>query len=192
MDWHKMDKMKVIIFSIFLFFLFPVTVWAPVLSPEVYFFEQGKEAFEHQDLWGAHYSLEEALSINPNHQGANLLYALTRILMISKSTKFNGLLTRAGMSTSGRDIFNWTADFKRDPSGNILLPSGSPTGKEWQDFLKTDVLSQIDGALDNLSYVQMSYNNLFDGLLRMGWGIVLVRQTTSLSISPKGGYPVNG
>jgi hypothetical protein len=178
MNWVKVNKLMVIIFSIFMLFFFPAIGFAPLLvTPDEYFFEQGKEALEHQDLWGAHYSFEEALYINPYHQGANLFYALTRVLMISNSTNFNKLLTRAGMSTYGRDIFDWTADFKRDPSGNILLPSGFPTGKEWQDFLKKDVLPQVDGALDNLSNVPNTYGTTFRWIVENGLGYYNTNKT---------------
>jgi hypothetical protein len=177
MNWDKVNKLPVIIFSIFLFFLLPATGSAALFPPEEYFFEQGKEALEHQDLWGAHYSFEDALYINPDHQGANLFYALTRLLMISKSTNFNTLLTRAGMPTYGRDIFNWTADFPRDATGKIKLLATSPTGKEWQDFLKKDVLPQINGALDNLSNVPNTYGTTFRWIVENGLGYYSTNKT---------------
>ena len=97
---------------------------------------------------------------------------MTRILMISNSTDFNTLLDRAGVSSSGRDLFNWTADFARDPTGKILLPSNSPTGAELQTFLKNNILPEINGALDNLSKVTSSYETTYKWFLESGSGVV--------------------
>ena len=92
--------------------------------------------------------------------------------MISKSTDFNTLLDRAGMSSSGRDIFDWTADFTRDPEGRIILPSNSPTGAELQAFLKNNILPEVNGALDNLSKVNSSFETIYKLINETGSGAV--------------------
>lgn len=148
-------------FILFLFLGFSGFAFAQTAED---YFQQGKSALENQDLLTAHNNFQSALNLDLNHQGANLFYAITRILMISKSPNFNALLDRAGVSKSGRDIFNWTADFKRDPEGNIIIPSNSPTGAELQTFLKNNILpeiTEINGALDNLSKVANNFEPLF-------------------------------
>ena len=48
------------------------------------YFQQGKANLENHLLTEANGNFQEALSLDPNHEGANLFYALTRIAMISK------------------------------------------------------------------------------------------------------------
>jgi len=136
------------------------------------YFQQGKSALEHNQLTEAHNNFQSALGLDPNHQGANLFFALTRILMISKSTAFNTLLDRAGVSSSGRDILNWTADFTRDAEGRIILPENTPTGEELQSFLKDNILPEITGALGNLSKVTSSYQTHYRWIFESGSGSV--------------------
>jgi hypothetical protein len=154
-----------------LFLVLGLSGFAFALTAEDYF-QQGKSALENQDLLNAQNNFQSALALDPNHQGANLFYSLTRILMISNSTDFNTLLDRAGVGTSGRDIFNWTADFTRDPRGKILLPSNSPTGAELQAFLKNDILPEINGALDNLSKVTSNYETTYQWFIESGSGVI--------------------
>ena len=144
------------------------------------YFQQGKTDLGQGSLENAYNNFKSALTLDPNHQGANLFYALTRILMISKSPAFNKLLDKADVSKEGRDIFDWTADFKRDPSGKILLPSDSPTGKELQDFLKNNILPEINGALDNLAKVGSSYNTIIKLMTENGSGLVNSPNTFTL------------
>ncbi|MCM8798997.1 MAG: hypothetical protein NC821_06025, partial [Candidatus Omnitrophica bacterium] len=136
------------------------------------YFQQGKSALEHLQLENAHNNFQSALSLDPNHQGANLFYALTRILMISKSTAFNTLLDRAGISSTGRDIFNWTADFTRDAEGRVILPENSPTSGELQSFAKNNILPEVTGALGNLSKVANSYQTSYRWIFENGSGSI--------------------
>jgi hypothetical protein len=136
------------------------------------YFKGGKAYLESNQLSPAHTYFQAAISLEPNHQGANLFFALTRILMISQSSGFNTLLDRAGLSPTGRDVFNWTADFTRDPEGNILLPSTSPTSAELQAFLRDHVLPEMNGALGNLSQVTSSFETMFRSYIESSTGAV--------------------
>ncbi|MBP1711693.1 MAG: hypothetical protein H6Q49_1895, partial [Deltaproteobacteria bacterium] len=100
------------------------------------YFELGKADLANNSLTSAHTNFQNALSLNANHEGANLFYAITSILMVSNSPTFNTLLDRAGVSSTGRNVFDWTADFVRDAYGNVLLPGNTPTGVELQNFAK--------------------------------------------------------
>jgi hypothetical protein len=136
------------------------------------FFQQGKTSLENFSLAVATAKFQQALNLDPTHQGANLFYGLTRILMISKSDAFNILLDRAGVSSSGRDFLEGKltgeADFQRDARGNVILPPNSPTSGELQAFLKNNVAPEIDGALNNLSLVSGDYQIFFKWTVENG------------------------
>ena len=156
-------------FILFLFLGFSGYAFAQTADD---YFQQGKDNLEHQYLYNAQNNFQTALSLDPNHQGANLFYAITRLLMISQSSDFNLLLDRAGVSSSGRNIFNWTADFTRDPNGKVLLPSDTPTGLELQTFLKNKVLPEVVGAIGNLSQMSNGYNINYKWIYITGSGSV--------------------
>ncbi|KPA13364.1 hypothetical protein MHK_006433 [Candidatus Magnetomorum sp. HK-1] len=46
----------------------------------------------------------------------------------------NEMLDSYDISKNGRDIFNWTADFAKDPNGDIELPENSPLFKHIQTY----------------------------------------------------------
>jgi uncharacterized protein YbdZ (MbtH family) len=159
------------------------------------YFQQGKENLEDGLLTEASANLQQALVLDPNHEGANLFYAVTRLAMISQTAAFNTLLDRSGVSATGRNVFNWTADFTRDPSGKILLPSNAPTGGELQSYLKTDILPEVNAALNNLSKVGSGYQTTFLWLTASGTGTVsspntLTDSTQSWINNEFGGFKV--
>jgi hypothetical protein len=169
MDSKVMNGFKgVIILSIFLYLITCGLAFA--LTADDYF-QQGKTNLENESLVNAYNNFQYALALDSNHQGANLFYALTRILMVSKSSDFNTLLDRAGVSSSGRDIFDWTADFTRTPEGRVILPDNAPTGLELQNFLKNNILPEINGALSNLSKVSSSYETKYNWMVENGSGL---------------------
>ena len=172
MNYHGANKRGATIVLAFLLCLFMTSGLTYAQTAEEYF-QQGKADLEDFLLVEAHNNFKSALDMNPTHEGANFYYALTRILMISKSPAFNNLLDRFGVfPKAGRDIFYWTADFKRDAKGNVLLPSTSPTGAEIQAFLKDKMLPAINGALDNLSNVTQNYQVFYKWILEAGTGVV--------------------
>ena len=179
MECNGLNRLRMMTILAFLFYLLMSSGLTFAQTADDYF-QQGKTDLGQGSLENAYNNFKSALTLDPNHQGANLFYALTRILMISKSPAFNKLLDKADVSKEGRDIFDWTADFKRDPSGKILLPSDSPTGKELQDFLKNNILPEINGALDNLAKVGSSYNTIIKLLTENGSGLVNSPNTFTL------------
>ena len=188
MERKKIRKGRALSLSVVVISFFLTFNLAFAQTAEDYFVE-GKTYLENQSLSAAHSSFQSALTLSPNHQGANLFFALTRLLMISNSADFNTLLNRAGVSSSGRDVFNWTADFTRDPQGKILLPSNSPTGAELQSFLQNNVLPEIDGALDNLSKVASNYETIYQWTLESGSGSVSSPNTITVTgPTPYWGY----
>jgi tetratricopeptide (TPR) repeat protein len=179
MECNGLNRLRMMTILAFLFYLLMSSGLTFAQTADDYF-QQGKTDLGQGSLENAYNNFKSALTLDPNHQGANLFYALTRILMISKSPAFNKLLDKADVSKEGRDIFDWTADFKRDPSGKILLPSDSPTGKELQDFLKNNILPEINGALDNLAKVGSSYNTILKLMTENGSGLVNSPNTFTL------------
>jgi hypothetical protein len=154
-------------------FIFCLAISASVCAQTAEdYFQLGKANLENSQLALANDDFKQALLLDPNHEGANLYYALTRLAIISQSSSLNTLLDRAGVNPSGRDIFNWTADFTKDPTGKILLPSNAPTGAELQSYLKTDILPEVNGALNNLSKVSISYETTFKWLTGSGTGTI--------------------
>ena len=134
------------------------------------YFELGKAALTNKSLSAAHTNFQSALALNPNHEGANLFHALTSIMMIANSPAFNSLLDRAGVSATGRNVFEWEADFSRDAYGNVLLPADAPTGTELQSFAKNDLLPLIGNAINSLGKVGSSFQTYFNWDFEMGEG----------------------
>ncbi len=170
MDCQRANRLKRVTVLAFLCFLFFEAALGFALTADDYF-QQGMKALEQKDLIKAYNKFRSALTSDRNHEGANLFFALTRILIISQSEASNSLLDRAGVSASGRNIFNWTADFKRYPNGKVKLPTNSPTGLELQTFVKNN-LPEIEGALKNLSRVSTSYQTRYKWILQSGSGSV--------------------
>jgi hypothetical protein len=151
------------------------------------YFELGKTDLANSSLTSAHSNFQNALSLDPNHQGANLFCAITTVLMVSNSSSFNTLLDRAGVSASGRDIFNWNADFARDAYGNVLLPDNAPTGNELQNYAKDELLPVIVEAINRMDKVGSGFQTHFKWALETGWGYAsgaTTFQTYSGSWSP--------
>jgi hypothetical protein len=134
------------------------------------YFELGKAELANKSLSAAHTNFQNALSLDPNHEGANFFHAITSILMISNSSKFNALLDRAGVSATGRNIFDWNADFARDAYGNVLLPADTPTGGDLQSFAKNDLLPVIVDSINSLGKVGSSFQTYYNWDFEKGQG----------------------
>jgi hypothetical protein len=115
---------------------------------------------------------EFSLSVqsNPSDQQANFFLAVSRMPALMDNTavyspglpidNVKEILDLFGVSASGRDVFNWAADFTRDVNGNEVIPIGAPSGPPLQDFMLSRVIPEIDAALSNLSVCTASFNTL--------------------------------
>ncbi len=74
----------------------------------------GREALKNKQLTNANTYFYSALQKDSQHQEANFFYSITRILSLSYQPEFNNLLDRFGVTSGGRDIYQWEADFARD------------------------------------------------------------------------------
>jgi len=112
----------------------------------------------------------EAINQDSSDQEANFYYAAVRILALMDNSlpyssgapieNMRELLDRLGVSSEGRDIFNWTATFQEDGEGDVILSPLAPTLGEMQQFIFSALLTEIDGALINLSRINSQFNIL--------------------------------
>ncbi len=106
---------------------------------------------------------EAAVNENPSHQPANLFLAACRLLALldNNATYSAGppienmreLFDGLGLDNSGRELFDWTADFIHDPGGAVTVPENCPNGADLQTFFHTMILPVIDESLQNLSAI---------------------------------------
>ena len=164
----KMHKLTTVVFLAA--FLFSVTVTAHA-SPEsqegrALLFNNGDPTYS--GLLAANQKFEQAVTAVPGDPEANLFFAVTRVLALLDNTvpytsgppieNVKELLDRFGVSHEGRDIFDWSASIPEDAEGNPLLPSDTPSGQAIQDFLRSVIIPEIEGALANLSVIDRYFN----------------------------------
>ena len=120
----------------------------------------GRSALVQHNIVSANNAFQHALTADPHNQDANFFYAFTRITALINTTgagTVGNLLDGLGVTASGRNLWNWTADFQRDLYGEPKLPATSPTSGAMIGVLTNTVLPQITGALANLSQLNTSY-----------------------------------
>jgi Leucine-rich repeat (LRR) protein len=140
----------------------------------------------HDDIFNAHSAFEAAISKEANHAEANFFIAATRLLNLLNTYELNDLLSSYGVSETGRDIYNWTADFQHDPHGDIELPENSPTFDAVQSWLLNHFIPEIDASLANLSKIDSSFATIItndesgdylDDPVEIDYGDILAFQT---------------
>lgn len=140
-------KTIVIIFTMLLLFL----RGAPAQTAETYI-SQGRAFLAAHDLTNADSRFALAVAASPNHATGNVFRAATRLLTLQNRPATAAFLDRLGLATTGRDLYNWTADFPRDIHGIPLAPTNL-SGAELTAFLRTNVLPEIIAADANLAVV---------------------------------------
>lgn len=129
--------------------------------------QSGRALLETQDLVGANEAFKQAVESDPSHQEANFFYSLSRIFSLidqnqdgpdtTKLDSIKELLDAAGVSQTGRTIYDMTADFERDASGDPVFPVTFPTSGELQQFVLDVIIPEIDGAIINLSAINTGF-----------------------------------
>lgn len=160
-----MKKLGILCF-LFFFFGGTTSVRADVQTGRDLLFNNGN--FNTPGLVAAKAEFEASVQANPSDQEANFFLGITRVPALLDNTatytpglpieNIKELFDSFGMSSSGRDIFNWTADFTRDAEGKVVLPPGAPSGPAIQDFLESVVIEEIGKALANLSICTPIFN----------------------------------
>lgn len=113
---------------------------------------QGRTYLGKHDLADADNCFSNALTVSKTNQTANAFYAITRLLVLPNQPPGSNFLTRLGLPSSGRNIYNWTAMPPKDTNGLVLAPDGV-NANEFPVQLRTNVLLAIAGAISNLSLV---------------------------------------
>lgn len=119
-------------------------------------FNNGNPTME--GLANAHAQFQAAVQSNSDDAEANFFLAATRLMMLTSNgaaytpgapvENLRELLDGLGVTTAGRDIFNWTAQPPQD-----TLPLNAPAGPDLQNVFTASVIPQIDAALANLDKV---------------------------------------
>ena len=140
-----MKKILVLICLTFLTVSAAVASWVDLLA-------EGRLFLEAKDLPNAYARFNSVLVIMPDNRAANLLAATTRIALLTQNPDTKVFLDRLGVSPNGRNIYQWTADFKRDDAGQIMLPTSLKTS-QGVSYLRNRVLPTLDASLVNLSRI---------------------------------------
>jgi hypothetical protein len=113
---------------------------------------QGRALLASRDLKGAQARFSSALNLETNHPTANALAGVTRLLLLPQQPALSNFLSRLGIASTGRDIFNWTNDFRRDANGDVILPSNLNT-TEGLDLARSALLPALRKSQENLARI---------------------------------------
>jgi hypothetical protein len=150
-------------------------------------------------LLSANAKFLEAVALDPSDSDARLFLSITRIpaLMDSDLTYDAGspienvreFLDNLGVEAIGRDIFHWSAKFTKDINGDVVLPADVPPLLEFQNFIKTGILQEVDSALEDLEYIPSSFTTILttvetgeDIYIEVDYGDVLLYKTSLLTL----------
>lgn len=114
--------------------------------------EWGRAALADTNIAAAYNAFANALVLNPNHPAANALMAATRLLNLANQPAESNLLSQAGVSLAGRDIYNWTALPAKNRRGEVVVPAGL-NGSEFVALVRTNILLELIGAEGNLAKI---------------------------------------
>lgn len=112
----------------------------------------GRAALVAHDLPTAQMRFQEARLLAPSDQTAAALLGITQVFAVSGQGATNAFLDGAGVASTGRNIYQWTADPARDASGGVVLPSNynlTTAASYWQ----TTLLPTLVAARGNLAAV---------------------------------------
>lgn len=113
---------------------------------------EGRAFLAQKNLTNANTRFAAAVSASPNHETANALYGLTRLLVLPGHSEVVGLLDRLGVSGTNRDLFNWTASISRDVDGVPVAPPNLSVADAAQ-VVRTKILPEMTAAAANLAKI---------------------------------------
>ena len=113
---------------------------------------QGRALLSAKDLPNANARFLTSVELSPTHQTANVLYAATRVLAWPYSRPAQNMMDRLGMTQTNRDLYLWTAKIPHDTNGVPIPPNDLSSG-EVLDLVRTNLLTELSGALGNLAKV---------------------------------------
>src|SRR6516164_9280968 len=69
------------------------------------------------DLVDANANFQNALALEPTNEDANVLLAITRLLLVPQTAAGSNFLNGLNFPARGRDVYNWTSEPPRDAFG---------------------------------------------------------------------------
>jgi uncharacterized repeat protein (TIGR03803 family) len=122
-------------------------------------FSQGTNYLANTNLLGAYNSLASAVKASPADPGANVYYALTRLLVLPSLPAGSNFLTRLGVTAAGRNIYDWQAKI---PQGKNMpdFPASLNLDEFTAEF-RTNILPALAGAETNLAQISDPSFTLF-------------------------------
>jgi uncharacterized repeat protein (TIGR03803 family) len=112
----------------------------------------GTNDLAHTNISAALAAFTTAVATSPNDPAANLFFAYTRLLNLPSQAPGSNFLTAWGVSTEGRDVFDWTAERQRQAHGRIAYPANENADDVTAQF-RTNVLPVLAAAETNLAQI---------------------------------------
>jgi hypothetical protein len=113
---------------------------------------RGRQSLAQHHLAAAHADFVAALNQSPQHPTANALVAATTLLTLPQQSAMSNFLNRLKISPSGRDLYDWTAQFTEDADGDVVLPAGL-NSREGITLYRTAVMPALKAAQTNLARI---------------------------------------
>ncbi len=110
----------------------------------------GTNDLANQDLFGANASFVAALALEPTNETANVMLAVTRLLLVPQTAAGVNFLNGLNFPAGGRDIFNWTSAPPKDAFGGPIFPANY-NSTNIVFFFRTNVMPLIAMSLTNLA-----------------------------------------
>ena len=109
----------------------------------------GHAALAAHDVVAAKTAFQNAVNAAPSNPEANFMLGATRLAALLYLPETQTMLDRFGVTSEGRDPYNWTADLQYDASDKPRFPDSTPRGTEIQRFLVDSILPETTAALQN-------------------------------------------
>jgi len=103
-----------------------------------------------QDLVNANSNFLAALTLEPTNEDANVLLAVTRLLLVPQTPAGSNFLNGLNFPSGGRDIFNWTSAPPKDAFGGPTFPVNY-NSTNIVFFFRTNVMPLVAASLTNLA-----------------------------------------
>lgn len=97
---------------------------------------EGRAALAAHDLATARAKFQQARTAEPTNQTAAALSGLTRWFAMIGDAPANGVLNGLGVSSTGRDVYDWKTSMPQNADGETVLPNGynlESTRSFWRD-----------------------------------------------------------
>jgi uncharacterized repeat protein (TIGR03803 family) len=160
-----------------------LTLIAPTNAMED--FEVGTNFVAEGDFALASQYFAGALSFSPTNGVYNFFYAATELLGLQEQPAGSNFLSRIGIGSAGRDVFNWEATKPTNANGHLEVPVTTPplNADEFTAQLRTNVLPAIIVAESNLAQitdtsftVDLTAAETHAGAVTVDWGDVQMLQ----------------